>query len=344
VVTQQDVAERAGVGRRTVSHVVTGFPYVNAEVRARVLRAIDELGYVPNRAAQQLRTGRSGVIALTVPEIGVGYFGELGTLVVEDAAARGLGTVVAQTRGSRERELTELERILALQPEGVIMSPLGLTADDLASISARVPVALIGEHFVGAAGVAGAAGAAGAVRPIAIDNAAAASEVVAHLASLGRRRIAYLGMPGDGPRFNALRREGARATLARIGLDPVADVELRDFTWEDGYRAGAEVARSVAAGDLDAVFCVTDEVAIGVMRALHDAGLRIPADVAVAGFDDIPEGRFATPRLTTVAPDKAEIARRAVAAVLGEQQPAGPVPHRLEPRESTLGPGALAGG
>src|SRR5690606_40487186 len=151
VVTQQEVADRAGVGRRTVSHVITGFPHVSAEARARVLRAIDELGYVPNRAAQQLRTGRSGVIALTVPEIGVGYFGELGTLIVEEAASRGLGTVVAQTRGVRDRELTELERILALQPDGVIMSPLGLTPADLADLAARVPVALIGEHLLGVA-------------------------------------------------------------------------------------------------------------------------------------------------------------------------------------------------
>jgi DNA-binding LacI/PurR family transcriptional regulator len=326
VVTQQEVADRAGVGRRTVSHVITGFPHVSAEARARVLRAIDELGYVPNRAAQQLRTGRSGVIALTVPEIGVGYFGELGTLIVEEAASRGLGTVVAQTRGVRDRELTELERILALQPDGVIMSPLGLTSDDLASISARAPVALIGEHFVGGAG---------GVAPIAIDNVAAASEVVEHLVHLGRRRVAFLGMPGDGPHFNALRRRGARAALERAGLAAAADVEVDDVTWEHGYRAGAELAERVRAGQADAVFCVTDEVAIGVMRAVHDAGLRIPDDVAVGGFDDIPEGRYATPRLTTVAPDKAEIARRAVAAVLGESPVAGPVSHRLAPREST---------
>jgi DNA-binding LacI/PurR family transcriptional regulator len=327
VVTQQEVADRAGVGRRTVSHVITGFPHVSAEARARVLRAIDELGYVPNRAAQQLRTGRSGVIALTVPEIGVGYFGELGTLIVEEAASRGLGTVVAQTRGVRDRELTELERILALQPDGVIMSPLGLTSDDLASISARAPVALIGEHFVGRAG--------GVVTPIAIDNVAAASEVVEHLVQLGRRRIAFLGMPGDSPRFNSLRRTGARAALERAGLAAAADIEVGDFTWEHGYRAGAELAERVRAGQADAVFCVTDEVAIGVMRAVHDAGLRIPDDISVAGFDDIPEGRYATPRLTTVAPDKAEIARRAVAAVLGEGPVAGPVPHRLALREST---------
>src|SRR5690606_34339528 len=144
-----------------------------------------------------LRTGRSGVIALTVPEIGVGYFGELGTLIIEEAAARGIGTIVAQTRGSRSRELAEFERLLALQPDGVITSPLGLTAADVAGLAARVPVALIGEHFVGAgaatdaetaAGVADAA-VAGPLHPVAIDNALAASEVVAHLVGLGRRRI-----------------------------------------------------------------------------------------------------------------------------------------------------------
>lgn len=332
MVTQHDVAERAGVGRRTVSHVVTGFRYVNAEVRERVLQAIDELGYVPNRAAQQLRTGRSGVIALTVPEIGVGYFGELGTLVVEEAASRGVGTVIAQARGARDGELSELERILALHPDGVIMSPLGLTADDLEGIAARIPVALIGEHLLDER-VDGPA----SVRPIAIDNAAAASEVIAHLAAQGRRRIAFLGTPGEEPRFNALRRDGAQRGCEAAGLPAVAEVPLGDFTGEDGLRSGAEVARRARAGELDAVFCVTDEVAIGVMRALHDAGLRIPEDVAVVGFDDTPEGRYATPRLTTVAPDKAEIARRAVAAVLGDDPVAGFVPHRLVARESTLG-------
>jgi len=208
------------------------------------------------------------------------------------------------------------------------MSPLGLTADDVQSIAARVPVALIGEHFVGRAGE-------GAVAPIAIDNTVAAASIAGHLIELGRRRVAFLGMPGDGPRFNALRRNGARDALARAGLDPLVDIELTDVTWEHGYRAGTEVAVRVRAAEVDAVFCVTDEVAIGAMRALHDAGLRIPDDVAVAGFDDIPEGRFATPRLTTVAPDKAEIARRAVATVLGEAPAADAVPHRLELREST---------
>jgi len=322
-----DVAKRAGVGRRTVSNVVTGFPYVSQGVRERVLRAIDELGYVPNRAAQQLRTGRSGVIALTVPDVGVGYFGELGNLVVEEAAALGLGTVVAQTRGSRDGELAEIERILALQPDGLIMSPLELSQRDLESITARTSVALIGEHFVD-----------GPVRPIAIDNVIAASEVVAHLIASGREHIAFLGMLGASPRFNELRRRGYADALSSAGLQPATGVEVADFTTADGFDSGVAVAARIAGGErIDAIFCVTDEVAIGVVRGLHDAGIRVPDDVAVAGFDDIVEGRYSTPRLTTIAPDKREIARRAVAMVLGEEvDPAG-IEYRLELRESTTG-------
>lgn len=328
MVTQMDVARLAGVGRRTVSNVVIGFPHVSEEARARVLRAIDELGYVPNRAAQRLRTGRSGVIALTVPEVGVGYFGELANLIIEEAALRGLGTIIAQTHGSRERELTEIERLLALQPDGLVASPLGLTLDDIETFSARTSVALIGEHFLDET-----------VSTIAIDNSRAAAEITTHLIDSGSRRIAFIGGPADAehqPHFNELRRSGCLSVLAAHDLDPVIDVCLEDYTAEAGFRAGITLAER----DVDAVFCVTDEVAIGVIRALHDAGRRVPDDIRVAGFDDIPEGRFSTPRLTTASPDKIEIARRAVAATLGEQASTDPVPHTLIVRESTSRPAA----
>lgn len=324
MVTQMDVARLAGVGRRTVSNVVIGFPHVSEDVRARVLRAIDQLGYVPNRAAQHLRTGRGGVIALTVPEVGVGYFGELANLIIEEAASRGVGTVVAQTHGSRERELAEIERILALQPDGLIASPLGLTPDDVEQLSHRTRVAVIGEHLHGQG-----------VASIAIDNAAAADEVVEHLIRSDRRGIAFIGATGDLPRFNALRRDGYSSALARHGLEPFTGISVADFTSQAGFEAGAELARHAASG-IDAAFCVTDEVAIGVVRALHDAGIRVPGDVAVAGFDDIPEGRYSTPRLTTASPDKREIARRAVACALGEPPVRAAIGHVIVTRESSV--------
>ncbi|WP_170154361.1 LacI family DNA-binding transcriptional regulator [Protaetiibacter intestinalis] len=329
MVTQQDVADRAGVGRRTVSHVVTDFPHVNPAVRERVLRAIDELGYVPNRAAQRLRTGRGGVIALVVPEIGVGYFGQLAHLVVEEAAARGVGTIVAQTHGLRERELVEIERILALQPDGLILSPLGLTAADLAALDVRTAVALIGERF-----------AEPDARTIVVDNESASAELVAHLVASGRTCVAYVGGTQEEPRFDSLRRTGYLSALAEAGLQAPPIVELADYTTPEGHAAGLELVRRIRAGEsVDAVFCVTDEVALGVLRALHDGGVRVPDEVAVAGFDDIAEARYATPRLTTVAPDTAQLARRAVAAALGDApaDAAGRIPHRLQLRESTDG-------
>ncbi|QYM64214.1 LacI family DNA-binding transcriptional regulator [Microbacterium sp. Se5.02b] len=325
MVTQMDVARRAGVARRTVSNVVTGFPYVSDDVRARVQRAIEELGYVPNHAARQLRTGRSDVVALIIPEVGVGYFGELCNLIVEEAAAHGMGTVVAQTHGSRSRELAEIERVIALQPDGMIASPLELTPADIETISARISLALIGEHFAGTE-----------TASIAIDNVAATTAVVEHLIRSGRERIAYVGVAGPAPRFNELRRTGYLSALSAAELPAVAEADAEDFTTRDGYDAGMGLVRRIAAGeDIDAVFCVTDEVAIGVLRALHDGGLRVPADIAVAGFDDITEGRYSTPRLTTVSPDKHEIARRAVASVRGEVPRVDAVAFTIEERESS---------
>ncbi|WP_457100775.1 LacI family DNA-binding transcriptional regulator [Microbacterium sp. P5_E9] len=329
MVTQMDVARRAGVSRRTVSNVVTDFPYVKTEVRERVQRAIVELGYVPNRAAQRLRTGRSGVIALLVPEVGVGYFGEIGNLIIEAAAARGVGTIVAQTRGSRTRELQEIERVLALQPDGLILSPLGLTAEDLESIQTRCPVSLIGEHFLGSADSA-----------VAIDNVSAARELVSHLLSLGRRNIAFLGMTDDAPRFMSLRHDGYVAALQEFGVEPAGDIRTDAYEFIDGFTSGTLLAERIRAGaEIDAVFCVTDELAIGVIRALHDAGLHVPGDVAVAGFDDIAEGRYSTPRLTTVSPDKEQIARRALAVLLDGPAPASAIEYRLSIRESSAGVG-----
>lgn len=327
VVTQLDVARHAGVGRRTVSHVVTGFPHVSNDVRERVLRSIEVLGYVPNRAARQLRTGRSGVIALMVPELGVGYFGELGNLIIEEVATRGLGTVVAQTRGSRTRELAEMERIIALQPEGLIVSPLGLTKKDLESLTSRTRLAVIGEHFVDSD-----------EGSIAVDNVSASREMVEHLLNSGRRHIVFVGAAGVEPQFNRMRREGYSQAMENAGLDANLDIQIDGFTADDGYVCGDQVARSVATGTpIDAVYCVTDEVALGFIRALHDARIRVPDDIAVAAFDDIVEGRFSTPRLTTVAPDKAAIAHLAVNSVLGGSTTPSPVKYSLKLRESTEG-------
>ncbi|MFY1588338.1 LacI family DNA-binding transcriptional regulator [Micromonospora sp. WMMD734] len=326
----KDVAERAGVSVKTVSNVVNGYQHVRPDTRARVEAAIAELRYRPNLSARNLRKGRTGVIALAVPELDVPYFAELARHVVTAAAGHGWTVLIDQTGGGRERERVAAAGIGDHMIDGLIFSPLSLPADDLVGL--ELPMVLLGERTDH-----------GRADHVMIDNVTAAREMTAHLIGLGRRRIAAVGAQhtpgGAGAR---LRLAGYTAALgqARIRYDErlVADTPA----W---HRAdGAAAVRHLLASGVrpDAVFCFSDTLALGALRALHEAGLRVPADVAVAGFDDIEDGRFSVPTLTTVSPDKERIARLAVDLLAGRlagerDAPAREVtaPHRLSLREST---------
>ncbi|MDM4761661.1 LacI family DNA-binding transcriptional regulator [Galbitalea sp. SE-J8] len=298
-VTQGDVAKRAGVARRTVSNVVNDFPYVSDDVRVRVQEAIRELGYQPNQAAQRLRTGRSGTIGLILPELDVGYFAEIGRLLVEEFESRGYTVLVAQTLGIEERELEALDKFVSQQPEGLLFSPISVSAEQLRPYLDRFPVVLLGEQLDPST-----------ADHVTVDNEAASRAVVEVMLDRGRRRIAFIG---DNPIAMAdLRRRGYSAALGAhdIPVDPQLLVRVDGYHRSQGYDA---VTRLVESGiDFDGVFCANDLLAIGAIRALLDLGRRVPDDVSVVGFDDIDETRYTVPRLTTVAPDKASIAEEAV--------------------------------
>jgi DNA-binding LacI/PurR family transcriptional regulator len=297
----KDVAARAGVSIKTVSNVVNG-QKVLPETLQRVQRAIDELGYRPNLSARSLRQGRTGVIALAVPELTSPYFAELARSVITAAEARGWTVLVDQTDGSRDRELLVLEGIRSPLIDGAIFSPLALGPDDAATRNAQVPLVLLGERLF-----------PGAVDHVAIDNVAAARTAVGHLVGSGRRRIAVIGAQSDPAGETArLRLRGWREALEGAGLEPAADLMVPAPRWhrEDGYDA---VHGLLASGPPpDALFCCNDLLAIGALRALREARRRVPDDVAVVGIDDIEESAFTDPGLTTVAPDKAAIARTSV--------------------------------
>ncbi|WP_329015181.1 LacI family transcriptional regulator [Micromonospora rifamycinica] len=327
----KDVAERAGVSVKTVSNVVNGYQHVRPDTRARVEAAIAELRYRPNLSARNLRKGRTGVIALAVPELDIPYFAELARHVVAAAADHGWTVLIDQTGGGPERERVAAAGIGDHMIDGLIFSPLSLTADDLTGLDG-MPMVLLGER-VGH----------GPADHVVIDNVTAAREMTAHLIGLGRRRVAAVGAQhtpeGAGAR---LRLAGYTAALTEAGIGYDERLVAATPAW---HRAdGAEAMRHLLASGArpDAVFCFNDTLALGALRALHEAGLRIPADVAVAGFDDIEDGRFSVPTLTTVAPDKERIARLAVdllAGRLADDRDAPPreltAPHRLTPREST---------
>ncbi|MFE4967978.1 LacI family DNA-binding transcriptional regulator [Streptomyces sp. NPDC056660] len=333
-VSLRDVAERAGVSIKTVSNVVNNYPHVTPATRARVQAVIDELGYRPNLTARHLRKGRTGIIALAVPELGNPYFAELAGAVIDAAAEHEFTVLLDHTGGEREQEILVSQGFRGGVIDGLILSPLTLEAEDLRGRSGDVPLVLLGEREYGLP-----------FDHIAIDNVAAARCAVRHLLGRGRTRIAYLGVRTDSVNQPAhLRLDGWRAELAAAGV-PAPDslvVPVGGWDRDDGARAMAELLDTGVRPD--AVFAFNDLIAIGAMRVLHERGLRVPWDVAVVGFDDIAEGRFGAVTLTTVSPDKQAIAKMAVASLLrslsGRAEPGGrelTAQFELVERESTLG-------
>ncbi|MFD9125073.1 LacI family DNA-binding transcriptional regulator [Kitasatospora sp. NPDC059571] len=334
MVSLKDVAQRAGVSIKTVSNVVNGYQHVTPAMRERVQRAIDELGYRPNLTARHLRKGRTGIIALAVPELGNPYFAELAGAVIDAAAEHDYTVLLDHTGGRRDKELLVCQGFRSHVMDGLILSPIELESADLLARSETSPLVLLGEREYDVP-----------YDHIAIDNVAAARLAVGHLVGLGRRRIAFLGARRESAREPAhLRLRGWREELTAAGLPAGDDLVVATDAYgrEDGARAMAALLDR--GGRPDAVFAFNDTIAIGAMRALADRGLRVPEDVAVVGFDDIEEGRYAGSPLTTISPDKEAIARLAVDCLV--ERLAGPPPaeprrarpgHRLVVRESTAG-------
>jgi DNA-binding LacI/PurR family transcriptional regulator len=323
----RDVADRAGVSVKTVSNVVNGYVHVAPETRSRVQAVLDEMGYRPNLAARHLRTGRTGVIALALPELDNPYFAELTGFVVQAAEEHGWTVLVDQTDGLRDREMLVASGIRNHLIDGLILSPVALGTEDLARRGPEdIPLVLLGEKI-----------STGPVDHVAIDNVAAACAATQHLITQGRTRIAAIGgQPGAPSGVAHLRRRGWAEALLASGL-PVDDrwvAEVPTFRREHGAEAMAALLDRD--DQPDAVFCFNDTLALGALRMLADRGLRVPEDVAVIGLDDIQDGRFSVPTLSTIGPDKEFIARTAV-RMLGERLGDGDGDAAPSPRDIRAG-------
>ncbi|WP_382308304.1 LacI family DNA-binding transcriptional regulator [Herbiconiux sp. UC225_62] len=337
--TLHDVAHLAGVSIKTVSNVVNDYPHVRPETRHRVQRAIDELGYQPNATARSLRSGRSGAIGLVLPELSLSYFAELADEVIAEAEKHGLVVLIEKTGASREREIAVLSSPRMRLTDGLIFSPLGMGQDDAELLSVDYPLVLLGERIFGSP-----------VDHVTMRNVEAARAATEMLIGLGRRRIAVVGAHVDeGVGSAALRVQGYQDALAAAGIpfDPALVAYTTLWHRANGAASMRELIDSGV--HFDAVFGLNDALTLGAMRVLQEAGFRVPDDVAVIGFDDIEESRYAVPSLTSVDPGRASIARTAVQLLvrrIGEQggRPADPqevlVDFEIVPREST-GTGSL---
>jgi LacI family transcriptional regulator len=288
VATIHDVAKRAGVSVATASRALSGRGYVSAASRDQVVKAADELAYVPNGLARGLKTQRSGLVALLVPEIVNSFYTTLSRGVEDVANANGLQVILGNTDESVTKERTYVELMITTRVEGVIVAPAGRTADHLEPLlTASVPTVLVDRTVDGLA--------ADAVRG---DGVGGAETLTRHLIGLGHRRIALINGHLD-TSVARDRETGFRNALASAGID-VDERHLSAGTWfidDAEARAGAILE---AAEPPTAIVAANNFMAIGALRALRKRELRVPDDVALASFDDIEDAAEIDPFLTAL--------------------------------------------
>lgn len=306
-----DVARKAGVSQRTVSNVVNNYQYVRPETRQRVQDAIRELGFVPNVAAQKLRMGSTGIVALAIPNVSWPYFAEMAHLIHKFVVENNRTLLVAETEGNAEYERNTLEGFRSQVIDGLILSPIELAAADLKEMKLGIPVVLLGERISDVDHL-----------HLSIDNVGAAQEVIFHLYEQGARTFLIVGAMQTVATASAgvLRYEGFTQAFELCGVRSENWELLPASPWTSEGAYGAMNDYLVSHQLPDAIVAMNDLLALGALRACVDRGIRIPQDVLLTGWDDIEASRMSVPQITTVAPDKNRIAREAVAGLIAQMQ------------------------
>jgi len=332
--TMKDVAALAGVSTKTVSNVVTGTVAVREETRVKVEAAMAQLDFVPNLSARGLRNGRSGIIAVALPDLATAFSAELMHRIVEAAHERGLAVQIEETATVPERERELVSRARAHLIDGLILNPIRLEDSVLKFADRLPPLVVIGEVEQSRAD------------HVRIDSRRAAADITRHVIAQGARRIALIGADGDASVATATsreRREGVHDALREAGMtsDPALEVNRLPWSMASGAAATRDlIDRGIA---FDAVVALTDSMAVGVLHALHERGIRVPDDVLVTGFDDVEISEFTSPALTTVTIDRAAFAEAALSLLESRMDDRdGPqrsltLAHRLQLRASSAG-------
>ncbi len=324
-----DVAKLAGVSHQTVSRVVNGHEHVTEDTLQRVLDAMRMLDYRPNPVARALATGKSQTLG--VVSFNTTLYGPASTLFGIERAAHQAGyfvSIVSLVSLKRSSVLESVDRLRAQGVGGIlVIAPQAVAAHTVAQLPNDIPV------------VAVEAGPEEGVPVVTVDQFAGAALATQHLLDLGHKTVWHIAGPADW--LEAQQRiAGWRSTLESAGAS-VPPVLVGDWGSRSGYEHGRRLA---ADSEVTAVFAGNDSMALGLLRAFHEEGRRLPSDVSVVGFDDCPEAAYFIPPLTTIRQDFMEVGRRALNLMLEEIETGSrsvacaPVVPEIVVRESTAPP------
>ncbi len=298
----RDVARLAGVSYQTVSRVLNNSESLRPSTKERVLQVIDQIGYRPNAAARALVTSKSRTIGVLTSQ--TPHYGSATSLYAIEEAAREAGYVISQTSlatSDYESIRDRLEHLMNQSVEGlIVIAPQVRVFDAVKELEITVPLVTLDSTQRDD-------------RALWVDQQAGARSATRHLIELGHRDILHLAGPQDWIEAEA-RMRGFVDEMIESDL-PVVPPILGDWTADFGHYAGRELSRRI---DFTAVFAANDQMALGLIHAFHEAGIDVPGDVSVIGFDDIPEAAHYWPPLTTVRQDFPELARRSIDLLLGQ--------------------------
>lgn len=308
-----DVARLAGVSHQTVSRVLNGHPNVREQTRLRVRAAIAELGYRPNQAARALATGRSRLLGVVTQASTLYGPASLLTAFEQAAADAGFAVSVGSVRTLDRRSIAEtVERHLDQRVAGIVVIAPVLSANEaLDHVRADIPLVTIDGD---------------PARPralVTVDQRAGAVEATRHLLQAGHATVWHVSGPPEW--FDSAGRvEGWRETLTEAGAE-IPPIVPADWSAAAGYRAGQMLARMP---EVTAIFAANDHLALGILHAMHERGRRVPQDVSVVGFDDVPEAAYFIPPLTTIRPDFDAVAKASLRILLDQIESGRPSQER----------------
>jgi LacI family transcriptional regulator len=301
----KEVAREAGVSTATVSHVINNTRYVSDEVRARVLKAIEQCRYYPNAHARSLASGKSKIIGLVISDIVNPFFPELVKAIEAAAFERGYDIVLSNTNYDTERTSHYVRRFIERKIAGVAVMTSEMDKKLVDELAHReVPVVFLD---VGEPGLH--------MNNLRVDYDEGIEQAILHLVALGHRRIAFIG-GNTNLRSSRRRLEAFRKTMQQLFPDAAELVFYGNFKIEGGQRAASEILATQGGNPPTAVVCANDLMAIGAISEFEAAGLSVPRDVSVVGFDNIAFAALTKPALTTVNLPLGELGRRAIEVLI----------------------------